>query len=113
MHAHRRILRQVAVAAGLRATAEIEPVIYPQSPDRRRVRPSVGTDRADPIVLRLGHPIGHMGPGKQSLFVFRHAVARHMRPARLRPSFLVGPVLLRIWFSISHVLSPISVSRDT
>ena len=70
----RRIRRQILPAPRLRATVEIDPPLEEDTPDRCRVRSTIGSGRADPVVLRRRQPLDYVRPRQQTLGMLRHTV---------------------------------------
>src|SRR5687768_14565976 len=98
MDAYSRVRGQIAIAASLGTPTEIQFVLKPQPIDRGRVRATVGTNCGDPVVLGLGHALGHVRPGKEPLLISGNPVAWHVRAARRRTSLVVG-FLRRLFLS--------------
>ena len=76
MDAHGRIPFEVAVATGLRAAAEVEQVVSPETVDGCGVRAARPVDGRDPVDPGLSHPLVDFRPGEQSFAIVRHTVGR-------------------------------------
>jgi hypothetical protein len=85
VNARRRVVDEIPLAPRLRAAAEVQAVVDPQSIDRRRMRPAIGVDGAHPVMCRARHSVAHVRPRQQLLLSARYTIfAREIRSAYFR-----------------------------